>query len=142
MISILCSQLSSYPSQETTHQQAPVHKEEETAGDAGHAAAAEEVESGRRGDVQGGASSAAAAEPPTGSVPAAAGAYDEPPGEDDPASHQHVGLVGPERGQRSGEALKWAGLKHSWQGTDDGIASLTQKHEYFLLNSEGGPRYF
>lgn len=102
-------QLSSYFSQETTCQQAPLHKEKESTGDAGYAAATEEVESGHRGDVQGGPSSPAPAEPPPGPVSAAAGAYDEPPGEDDPASLHHISIMGPEQGQRSRAAMMCKG---------------------------------
>lgn len=36
---------------------------------------------------------------------AAAGADDEPPGEDDPASAHHSGALGSERGQRLSEAV-------------------------------------
>jgi len=71
-------QLSPDFSQEKTRQQAPVHEEKETAGDAGHVTAAEEVEPRHRGDVQGGPTRHAATEPPAGPVSAAAGAYDEP----------------------------------------------------------------
>lgn len=104
-------QLSPDFSQETTCQQAAVHKKKETPGDAGHAAATEEVEPGHRGDVQGGPSSPAPAEPAPGPVSAAAGAYDEPSGEDDPVSLHHISIIGPEWGQRSREAMKCEGYR-------------------------------
>lgn len=102
-------QLSPYFSQEKACQQAPVREEKETASDAGHVAATKEVEPGHRGDVQGGPSSHAPAEPPPGPVSAAAGAYDEPSGEDDPASLFHVSIMGSEWGQRSRQAMRCEG---------------------------------
>lgn len=104
---LTCPQLSPYVSQETTRQQTNVHEEKEAAADAGHAAAAEEVESGHRGDLQGSPSSLEAAESPPAPVSAAAGAHDEPPGEDDPASSLHSSHVGSERAQRFGEAVMY-----------------------------------
>lgn len=104
MIFLLCIgsfsvlQLSPNFSQEKTCQQAPVHKEKETANNAVHVAATEEVESGHRRDVQGGPSSHTATEPPPGPVSADAGPHDEPSGEDDPASLRHVGIMGSEWG--------------------------------------------
>lgn len=59
--------------------------------------------------MQGGPPSHAPTEPPPGPVSAAAGAYDEPPGEDDPAWLLHGGIVGSEWGQRSSEAMKCEG---------------------------------
>lgn len=102
-------QLTSYFSQEEICQQAPVNEEEETAGDAGHAAGTKEVKSGYRGNMQGGPSSHAPAEPTPGSVSAAAGAYDESSGEDDPDSLCHISVMGSEWGQRSWKAMKCVG---------------------------------
>lgn len=107
-------QLSSYISQEKTCQQAPVHQEKETADDAGHATATEEIKSGHRGDMQGGPPSTAPAEPPAGPVSTAAGTYDEPPGEDDPASLCHVSNMEPERGQGTREAMRCSSWKRLW----------------------------
>lgn len=86
-------QLTSYFSQKATCPQALVSQEEETTSDAGHAAATEEVDTGYRRDVQGGPSGRAPAEPPAGPVSAAAGTYDEPAGEDDPAYVCHVNII-------------------------------------------------
>ena len=55
--------------------------------------------------MQGGPSSHASTEPPPGPVSAAAGTYDEPSGEDDPASLRHVSIMESEWGQRSSEAM-------------------------------------
>ncbi|XP_045921557.1 myb/SANT-like DNA-binding domain-containing protein 1 isoform X2 [Micropterus dolomieu] len=85
-------------SQEKACQQAPIHEEKETASDAGHVAATKEVEPGHRGDVQRGPSCHAPTEPPAGPMSAAAGAHDEPSGEDDSASLRHVSIVGSEWG--------------------------------------------
>ncbi|KAA8579150.1 hypothetical protein FQN60_007270, partial [Etheostoma spectabile] len=97
-------QLSPYFSQKKTRQQAPFHEEKETASDAGHVPATKKVEPGHRGDVQGGPSSHAPTEPPPGPVSAVAGTYDEPSGEDDPASLRHVSIMESDWGQRSSEA--------------------------------------
>lgn len=102
----LLPQLTSYLGQEEEGQQAPVLEAEETASLAGYAAATEEVEPGHGGDVQGGASSRAPTEPPPGPVPAAAGAHDEPPGEDDPASRHCISHMGSERCEGSGKTIK------------------------------------
>lgn len=102
----LLPQLTSYLGQEEEGQQAPVLEAEETASLAGYAAATEEVEPGHGGDVQGGASSRAPTEPPPGPVPAAAGAHDEPPGEDDPASRHCISHMGSERGEGSRKTIK------------------------------------
>lgn len=111
---LLVRQLPSYLGEEEACQQASRREEEEAAGDAGHATAAKEVEPGHRGDVQGGPSSHASAEPAPGPVSAAAGAHDEPPGEDDPASLRHVSVVGSGWGQRPREALKCVGRDY-WE---------------------------
>ena len=55
--------------------------------------------------MQGGPSGHAPTEPPPGPVSAAAGAYDEPSGEDDPASPSHDSIMESEQRQRSGEAM-------------------------------------
>lgn len=86
-------QLTSHFSEKATCPQALVSQEEETTSDAGHAAATEEVDTGHRRDVQGGPSGRAPAEPPAGPVSAAAGTYDEPAGEDDPAYVHHVNII-------------------------------------------------
>lgn len=86
-------QLTSHFSQKATCPQALVSQKEETTSDAGHAAATEEVDTGHRRDMQGGPSGRAPAEPPAGAVSAAAGTYDEPTGEDDPACVHHVNII-------------------------------------------------
>lgn len=76
--------------------------------------------------MQRGPSSPAAAEHPPGPVSAAAGAYDEPPREDDPSCAHRSSIVGPERGQRSREAMRdREGLE--W------IVGLPQRVEYFMI---------
>lgn len=115
-------QLPSYLSQEKACQQTSVHEEEEAAGDAGHAAATEEVEPSHRGNVQGGPPGHAPTEPPSGPVSAAAGAYDESPGKDDPAFLRCVSIVGSEWRQRSGEAVKCEGC-----GLVSPLSSLEKK---------------
>lgn len=75
--------------------------------------------------MQGGPSSRAPTEPHPGPVPAAAGANDEPPGEDDPASCHRVSPMGPERGEGSRETIKHGrgGGVMIFLGTRHGIAS-------------------
>lgn len=98
--------------QEEACQQTSVHQEKKTASYAGHAPATKEVEPGHRGDVQGGPPGHAPTEPPAGPVSAAAGAHDEPFGEDDPASLHHVSVMGTEWGERSRETVKCGDYGH------------------------------
>lgn len=70
--------------------------------------------------MPGGPSSPAPAEPAPGPVSAAAGAYDEPPGEDDPVSFRRISTMGPEWGQGVREAVKG----HSGHGCLGEISGL------------------
>ena len=84
-------------------------EEEEGAGAGGHAAGAEEDAPGHGGDVSGGPAGRAAAKPAAGAEPTAAGAHDEPAGEDgvaqrtgtptelSPAGSKYRGLGGTHR---------------------------------------------
>lgn len=90
--------------------------------------------------MQGGPSGHAPTEPPPGPVSAASGTYDEPPGEDDPASLYHVSVMGSEWGQRPREAMKYVG-HNCWEISWSCLTNSLFDTKIFILDFDLTERY-